>query len=666
MLTRRTHLSGFAALAILSGGLSGCKQEVEPPLPDTSSTALMSVPQPPDQPKSETSVLDSEPASSGTILINQHGLSPRSRLRAVLVEDGDTPLALALINDRGQTLVTGMTRPFGLDPVSGLNLHQIDLDLPGLSGRGFRLRIGVSESDPFDLRNDLYGDLTRDSLSYFYQSRVGEAVTDPYVPTTQPPLTRLAGHTDQRLSCFAGVDTRGTVWPGCDYTLTISGGWYDAGDYGQYVVNTGFATWMLLDMAERRKDGTLSYCAPQLNDQSLSIPEAGNGIPDSLDEARRGVDYMLSMQLSSAVPQSLARGPQPTSGPLSLTLTDASGMAHHKSHGVVWPGDDVLPHTDTIQRHIYPPTTAATLNLAAIGAKCARVFAPYDQAFADRCLSAAKLAFAAAERVPDAYAWNEFTGGGPYSDQDVADEFGWAATELWLATGDADYSAAMTRHIESYNPYAPFYWGFVEPLGLMSLDSANGWSDDPAMVTARQALLAWADRIVESAAGTGFMIPNNSVDYYWGSNGDFMNRAIILAVAYRMTGLPKYAVQAQDAVDYILGRNPLGRSYVTGYGDRPVTQPHHRFWRGTLDETLPLPPAGLLSGGPNSVSFSDPVAASLRGTCQSMTCWVDDYEAYTMNEIAINWNASLAWVAHWLDRQDSVCVSQPQPHDAAR
>ena len=100
-----------------------------------------------------------------------------------------------------------------------------------------------------------------------------------------------------------------------------------------------------------------------------------------------------------------------------------------------------------------------------------------------------------------------------------------------------------------------------------------------------------------------------------------------------------------EGMDYLLGRNPLAQSYVTGYGERPLLNPHHRFWAHQVNDKFPVAPPGAVSGGPNS-DLQDPYvqAAGLKG-CPALRCFVDNIEAWSVNEITINWNAPLAWVA---------------------
>jgi endoglucanase len=101
-------------------------------------------------------------------------------------------------------------------------------------------------------------------------------------------------------------------------------------------------------------------------------------------------------------------------------------------------------------------------------------------------------------------------------------------------------------------------------------------------------------------------------------------------------------------MDFILGRNPLDVSFVSGYGARPMRNPHHRFWAHSMDPSYPPPPPGVISGGPNENTSQDDVAKTLQGKCAPQTCWADDIRAHSLNEVAINWNAPLVWVSAWL------------------
>jgi endoglucanase len=90
---------------------------------------------------------------------------------------------------------------------------------------------------------------------------------------------------------------------------------------------------------------------------------------------------------------------------------------------------------------------------------------------------------------------------------------------------------------------------------------------------------------------------------------------------------------------------------VTGYGARPLRHPHHRFFSHQIREDRPDPPPGFVSGGPNT-GMQDPYArgAGLAGA-PPQKCFLDHIESFSTNEVAINWNAPLAWVTAYVDEQ---------------
>ena len=166
---------------------------------------------------------------------------------------------------------------------------------------------------------------------------------------------------------------------------------------------------------------------------------------------------------------------------------------------------------------------------------------------------------------------------------------------------------------------------------------------------ARAAIRALADGYQAERRRSGYALPFAGTAYSWGSNSTLLNRAMLLGVAWQVDRRPADRDAAIDVMDYLFGRNPLDRAYVTGFGVRTMHQPHHRFWAKAADPRYPAPPPGVVSGGPNSTAMGDPIASKLKGRCVGQTCWVDDWRAFTMNEVAINWNAPLAWVAAFVD-----------------
>lgn len=570
-------------------------------------------------------------AAIPTVIVNQLGYLPSLAKRATVRTDAREPLAWQLLAGNGAVVASGTTRVRGLDAASGDRVHTLDFSSVTTPGRGYVLAVGGERSHPFDIDARLYRQLRSDALAFFYHMRSGTPIVMPYAG--DPKWTRPAGHTsDKSVPCLPGS--------GCDDRRDVSGGWYDAGDHGKYVVNGGIAVWTLLDLYEREKRfGRVET----FGDGTANIPERGNGVPDLLDEARWELDWMLHMQV-------------PPGKPLA-------GMVHHKVHDKEWTALGTAPHEDTQPRYLHPPSTAATLNLAAVAAQAARIWRPIDGAYAARCLEAAERAWKAARANPSRFASTVVQGGGPYDDNDVSDEFYWAASELLITTGDPDYErfvrssphfAAVPTQLPD-GQHASMSWGATQALGTISLLVAPNELGKAELATARRNLLQAAGRYLDTVDKSGYGAPlavGAHGDYPWGSSSSQLDDLIVLALAWDLTKLPRYRDAVADGFGFLVGRNPLDQSYVTGWGARPTRNPHHRFWAHQTNARYPSPPPGALAGGPNS-GMQDPYiqAAGLQGA-PPQKCYLDHSESFSTNEVAINWNAPLVWIAAFLDEQE--------------
>ena len=570
------------------------------------------------------------------IRVNQLGYFPKGPKRATWAIDGSDAEAIAkqavpfeLVDSTGAVLHQGMTTPFGKDPTSGLFLQRVDFSSYTREGKDLRIQLTPSgrpklSSDPFAIRAAVLKQLSRDSLRYFYYTRSGIALAQPYVEDAR--WVRPAGHpTDSKVPCAPDAT--------CNYSLDVSGGWYDAGDYGKYVVNGGLSVWLLMNLWEASQQ--LSLPVAGAKDGDLHLPESTNQIPDLLDEARWEMEWLLKMQVPVGDPH--------------------EGLVHHKMHDTDWSALGTLPVLGSIPRQLRPVSTAATLNLAATAAQAARVFAKLDPKFAERCLAAAKRAWAAAEAHPDLLTTNaDNHGGGPYDDATLSDERFWAASELFVTTGDKAFFAVLSKsphylQLKAHERELPeaLDWRTTDALGTLTLALAP--QSTPAVRAAnRKSIVAVAEKYLALSNADGFGQPYVGSHYVWGSNSFIINNGLILAYAHAFTKDPRFLAGAVAALDYVLGRNALGKSYVSGYGTRPLTNPHHRLWAHSVDPKLPTPPPGVLSGGPNS-DLQDPYSKGLHPHCIGQTCYVDHIEAYSANEVAINWNAGLSWLAAYVN-----------------
>jgi endoglucanase len=575
------------------------------------------------------------------VRLNQLGFQAGSTKQAIVADPSTTALPWSVADASGAVVARGTTRLFGKDAASGDNVHRLDLSSLVKPGE-YRLTVGGSTGRPFTVSSDIYGPVARAALNYFYQTRAGTAIEARFAGG--PTWARPAGHPHEIASCFQGADENGTVWPGCGtYKPDLTGGWYDAGDQGKYVVNGGIALWTLQNLWEIEQKlpaGKRFTAGREL------VPNQGKLDP-LLVEARWEMDFLLAMQVPDGTHMQLPVGRFGWNARMTLTDVDASGMAFHKVADAHWTKLPTPPQNDPEPRLVYPPTTAATLNLAATAAQCARIWKTIDPVYSAKCLDAARRAFQAAVRNPAIHTGN-FTGSGGYGDDNSTDEFYWASAELFATTHDPLYGDVVHRlHFFTDAVHEPG-WGSTSSLGTITLALTDGVLDPKEQAAQRALIVTAADGFLAEEAGSGYRLPYASTNYTWGSNSGLLNRALLLGLAARFTGDAKYRDGMVDVMDYLLGRNPLDQSYISGFGARPMKNPHHRFWAHMLDAKLPPPPPGVVSGGPNNGRPADDIARTM-GPCAPQRCWKDHISAYSLNEVAINWNAPLVWVAAYLD-----------------
>ncbi|HEU4326836.1 MAG TPA: glycoside hydrolase family 9 protein, partial [Roseiflexaceae bacterium] len=579
-------------------------------------------------------------AAPGAVRLNQTGYLPGATKRATIVSTSTSPLAWQLKNSGGTVVASGSTTVFGSDAASGDRVHLADFSAVTAPGTGYVLQVGSETSYPFDISTGIYSRLKYDALAYFYHNRSGIAIDGGLAGGAQ--WARPAGHLgvapnqgDTSVPCAPGT--------GCSYSLDVRGGWYDAGDHGKYVVNGGISVWTLLNQYERAK--YLGTKLADFGDGRMSIPERSNGVPDLLDEARWELDFLVRMQVPDGQPR--------------------AGMVHHKMHDAAWTGLPLRPDQDPQPRQLRPPSTAATLNMAATAAQGARIWQSIDATYAARLLTAAEKAWAAAQANPAVLAsGSDGTGGGAYSDNQVSDEFYWAASELYITTGKDVYRNFLTssphyREVPSsfVNSEPSMTWATTQALGTISLAVVPNSLGASAVGEMRAAIRSAADTFVNVVNTQGYGTPLAATRYPWGSNSFVLNNGIVMALAYDFTRDAKYLSGVSQSMDYLLGRNAMEKSYVSGYGENPLRNPHHRFWANQLNASSPSAPPGAVSGGPNS-GLEDSLAASQLAGCLPQKCFLDHIDSWSTNEITINWNSPLAWLAAFLDEQSG---STPTP-----
>ena len=217
-----------------------------------------------------------------------------------------------------------------------------------------------------------------------------------------------------------------------------------------------------------------------------------------------------------------------------------------------------------------------------------------------KALAAAAQGLAAAQGPPRPCTptRDDGIGGGAYADSDVTDEFYWAAAELYLTTGReavrrTDVLASpvhtgrrLRRPAASTGPARPR----AGRLDLATVPSGlPGRRQGPRSRSSR-APTRYLATLAAQPYGMPYAPDGNR--YVWGSNHQVLNNVVVLATAYDLTGAAKYRDGALQSMDYILGRNALNISYVTGYGEVSSQNQHSRWYAHQLDPNLPNPPRG--------------------------------------------------------------------------
>ena len=535
----------------------------------------------------------------GTAAFNQVGYLPHAQKVANVAAQDAADTSFQILTERGGSAVfNGSLGTPMLDAASGDRVALADFSAwsrPGI----YRLAAQGQTSATFVIGADVYRNPLRLTLRAFYGQRCGCAVD-------------LGGGYAHPACHMTGAfhSTSGRSGP-----LANHGGWHDAGDYGRYIVNSGISTGTLLWAWE--------LYPRALRSLALGIPESGGKTPDVLAEIRWNLEWMLSLQ-------------------------DDDGGVWHKQTSEQFCAF-ILPQKDTLTSYVIGTgaepykSTCATADLASVAAIAARCFGPYDSPFAARCLAAARRAFAWAVAHPDVTFRNPAgIGTGAYGDSHCGDEILWAAAELWRTTGDAQYEQAFLSGAASLPPETNLrtpQWSSVAPMAYWTYALADRTGSPELRARIRQQTVAAAEDLIARRSGSSYGNTLALADYGWGSNGVAASQSLLLLIAHHLQPDQRFAEAALGNLHYLLGRNCFGVSWVTQVGSNPFQHPHHR---PSAADGIAAPWPGLLSGGPNQRP-ADKVAVTLPRQ-PPMRMWIDDQGAYSMNEVAINWNAPLVFL----------------------
>ena len=542
-------------------------------------------------------------ATQAQIRLNQVGMYPNQEKTAVI--EGTAKSVTIKDVATGKKAVKPRVLRTATSPWS--KKQRTVVDFSALTKPGTYTISSGSESATFTISDNALRDVTAATLKAFYLIRSGMAIDKQYAGDYARPV----GHPDTEVLIHPSAASLGRP---AGSKISSPGGWYDAGDYNKYIVNSAFSIGIVLCSYEQNRgyyDGL-----------SVNIPESKNQTADLLDEMMYNLRWMLTMQ-------------DPYDGGVYHKLTTPN------FEGFVMPTDCKQP------RYVVQKSTTATLDFAAVMAQAARIFKGNKDypTFADCAARAAMAAYGWAERNPRVlYQQRRLTdpavSTGEYGDFNTTDEWYWAATELYLLTGDQQFADVAAKN--QPRRFSAPTWGNVAALGTYDALTHTEHS------TLNTQLLSYCDSLIATTAKSSFQTPcgNSPRDFGWGCLAEtFGANGLTLCLAHRLTGDKKYLSAAQQNADYVLGRNATGYCYITGFGTKSPMHPHHRISEA---DGIDAPFPGLVAGGPNP-GQQDIAEVKTYPSKQPDESYIDVMQSYASNEIAINWNASILALLGWLE-----------------
>jgi endoglucanase len=482
------------------------------------------------------------------------------------------------------------------------------LEVPALSAR----------SADFVIATNAYQALFRDALRFFYYSRSGVAIAEPFAEG----CTRAALYANNTNATYNYAANRGHYNFGANTNRDVHGCWFDAGDTHVDVPNTATACWFLL---ETFRD--FDRCVPA---SGLHLPESNGQQGDLVPLISWGLDWLKRMQ-------------------------NADGSVHH--YVLANPSGASLP------QQVSDISSFATACAAAAFAKaCALLGGVVPPAQSADWLSGAQSAWSWLQANPNMVQPRLPLQNGV---DPGADDTSWgdatfdrrcrafAAVELFEATGQATYNTSFVNQFNE-NGGSPIngsvfggnqtgygsdnvltYPNHALNFAFMDYARSSRGVSPTVQTTLKNAFLHQADVLTNYTALSGYHIPMLYPGHlYWGSSGGVLApSAMVLARAFQWTGNTNYHEAAVQALHFICGRNPVNRVFVSGYGDYQHSSDFFsQFWTNLAQ----LPP-GYLGGNIN-----------VSGSAQSVVEYpwkrfINTQDA-DMTEPGVYWNSAFAWL----------------------
>ena len=567
--------------------------------------------------------------------INQIGYGIRDIKIAVALSGAPLPETFAVIDAvTKQVVFKAETRPIA--GAWGQFDHHAELDFSALTKPGrYSLQLGAVQSPQFTIAANVYPELPNQLLEFMRQQRCGY---NPWFDVVCHP--------------FDGRTAYGPL-PAGTY-LNASGGWHDAGDMLKYLLTSSNATAQMLLAYQLQKERVSDVRKQvEFKDQFNEVGQPGaNGIPDILDEARWGLDWMLKLHPDADQLYHQVADDRDHSGwrlPQNETANYGWGAG---SYRVVYFADGKPQGLKQ-----YKSGSTGVANLA--GRYAAAMALGYQiwkndarlQSYAKKLLQAGVEVYALGKAKEGVQQGNSY--GAPYRYEETtwADDMEWGSAELWRATRQPQYLKDAKRYAQlaadeswmgqeqtKHYQYYPFMnVGHYRLYNLVD----KGFCEQLAGYYRKG-----IERCVEAAKRNPYQI---GVPFIWCSNNLVVALSTQCLMYEQMTGDRRYRVFASKQRDWLLGRNPWGVSMFT---EIPANRSYPKDVHLAANILLKRSVRGGLVDGPVyrkifqslrgvSITEPDPFAAFQ----DERAVYHDDNKDYSTNEPTMDGTASaiLLW-----------------------
>ena len=576
------------------------------------------------------------PAAEIFIRANQVGYASSEPKVALAFSTESLPERFEVVAADNETLIKFRGRGKAVTNAAwGAFVHHTELDFSSFHQPGnYRLRVGDAKSFPFSIGNQNAG-LSVDLLEFMRQQRCG---FNPWLGTNCHPLDGRTAY---------GPLTNGS-------TLDASGGWHDAGDLLKYLLTSGNATAQMLlayEIGDRRsavrgqRAAKTSDLRPLATDfcNALGLPGT-NGIPDILDEAHWGLEWMLKLH---PAPDQLYHQVADDRDHAGWRLPQNETVDYGWGKGGARPVYFADGQPQGLKQYKSSSTGVANLagRYAAAMALAYQIWKddPQQRDFAARCLQAGREIYELGRAKEGVQQGNSY--GSPYRYEETtwADDMEWGAAELFRATHN-------NRYLEDAKRYATLAadenWMGKEQTGHYQyypfMNAGHFRLYDLVDRKTKKALAAYYRDGIERCVSAGEKNPYRiGVPFIWCSDNLAVALATQCLMYERMTGDTKYHAFAARQRDWLLGRNPWGMTMFTGIGTAAPKDVHLM-----TVQLLKRPVRGGLVDGPVyarifkslkgvSIREPDPLAAF-----QGPAVYHDDWQDYASNEPTMDGTAS--------------------------